>query len=72
MVHKRQTKTLLCQEMYQKFPDSYSYSMKICSILNDYLKTGKIGPEKIQNLEKYFSKNHQDKKFLFTAVKELR
>ena len=71
LVNKDRVKSFFCDKMYAKYPNSYSYSMKLCSIFNNYKSTKKVSSKQIKNLEEYFKDSHQDKKYLLTAVKDL-
>jgi len=71
LVHKKKVKHLLCTPLFERFPNSYSYSMKICKILMMYMSTNKISQELISDLEKYFQEGHKDKIYLLSAVKDI-
>lgn len=72
LVNKKKAKKLLCMDTYKKFPKAFSYSVKICAILEQYLAEGKVQPTRIDDLKKYFEKNHQDRAYLVSAVEDLK
>lgn len=71
IVNRSIVKKLFCEKLYNKYPNDYSYPMKICRILKDYLKEGRVDQQHIVNLEEYFESNYKDKVYLLEAVKYL-
>jgi len=63
---------LLCSETFEKYGKIYSYSMMICSILQDYQKTKKVDSKNIQELESYFKAQANKESALLEMVKDLR
>lgn len=72
LVNKKKTKKFLCMDTYKKFPNAFSYSVKICGAIEQYMKEGKVASTRIDDLKKYFEKNHQDKSFLLSALEDLK
>ena len=71
LVNKRKVKKIFCRDSYNKYPHSYSYTIKICGILIIFVSTGKIDQKKMHDLEQYFKDTQRDEKYLLTAIKEL-
>ena len=71
MVKKQSVKSLFCLEDYNRYPNAFSYSIILCKGLKHYLKEGKVKPSHLQELKSYFSKNAQDRDFLFIILDEL-
>jgi hypothetical protein len=62
---------LLCADTFAQYPNAYSYSMMICSILHDYQKEGTLNLETFKRLEEYFKHDHKHESYLLQMVKKL-
>lgn len=71
LVNKNKKNELACAETLKKYPDSYSYSIKICKILKEYQDTKKLSLNKLSDLNEYFKGNHSDKSYLSRALEDL-
>jgi hypothetical protein len=71
LVNKNKKNELACAATMKKYPDSYSYSVKICKILKEYQDTKKLSSSKLSDLNEYFKTNHSDKSYLARALADL-
>lgn len=65
-------KALACSDEYKKYPNAYTYSILICGLLNDYVNTSKLNPERLKRAEKYFAEEAPDKSYMLEVVKEMK
>ena len=72
LLNKKKVKELYCNKEYKKYPDAYAYSMIVCGLLNDYLKTGHFTDKKMKVAEEYFTKSGSEKKYLLEMLKEIK
>ena len=63
--------SLHCKKTYQDHPHSYSYSMKICGLLIDYLNTGRVNKSNKADLKDFLKTHYPKKMYLFHAVSKL-
>lgn len=63
---------LFCSESYARFPNSYSYSMKICGAIHEYIKKGEVSSSRKNDLKAFFDENYQNKSYLLKAVHDLK
>jgi len=68
---KAQVDHLLCLPSFKKYSSSYDYSILLCDILDAYLKSGKVYPEKMAKLKTYFKEFDKDMNFLVAAVQKI-
>lgn len=71
-INKGHVKTLACNDEYKKYPNAYTYSILICGLLNDYMNTSKLNPERLKRAEKYFTEEAPDKSYMLEVVKEMK
>ncbi len=71
LVNKDSRHTLTCEQLWEKFKNSYSYGILICGILKDFQANGKVTPAKLKELDDYFDVFDEDMHFLAEAVKKL-
>lgn len=64
--------SLLCHDSYQRYPNSHSYSMKICGILNEFLEKGEVSSSRLDDLEDFFQNNYRNLRYLHQAAKDLK
>jgi len=72
LVYKNKKTKLVCKKPFLKYPNSYTYSMLICGILIDYLKNNKISSTKMSELNNYFNKRFENKRYLYNALLNLK
>ncbi|MBI2519594.1 MAG: hypothetical protein HYV97_04230 [Bdellovibrio sp.] len=70
---KVEKKKLKCSPIAQKAKKGEKgYTVQICGILQSYLSSNKLSPIQLEKLEKYLSVVHEDKKYLLSAIKDLK
>ncbi len=74
LVYGKVDKTKLkCLPIQQKSKQSdQGYTLQICNILLSYLDSGKLSPDRLQKLDRYLSAVDQDKKYLLSALRDLK
>ncbi len=76
LVNRRKAGNLFCADDLKKYPDAYSYSIRLCKILSSYIEKGAVDPAAWQSLESFFKENNesavQDKRYLVAAAEELK
>jgi len=56
---------------YQKYPESYAWTMLSAKVLLIYLETGKVDTKAIQDLEDFLKKYYPNRLFWIKALKDL-
>lgn len=73
LVLKNSKDSLLCTDTYEKYPKSYSYSMKMCKALIEYSKNGSISKGSLKEVEQVFkNKIYKNDDFLYQALLDLK
>lgn len=66
-------KNILCEETYNKYPKSLSYSVKLCKSLLEFRQSGKIAQATLEETQAVFKNNiYKNDKFLYSALLDLK
>jgi len=71
-INHKNVKELFCNKQYNEYPNSYAYSTLLCSLLNDYLQTGKFNLKRAKLADQYFNLENVEKKYLYDIAKEIK
>lgn len=63
---------LLCAPVYARYPNSYSYSMKLCGILDSHLNEAQVSDAQIADLETFLRENYRQLRYLAAAARDLQ
>jgi hypothetical protein len=62
---------LLCEPTLAQYPDAYSYSIKICSLLASLKRSGRADTVKVAEVRKFFEREKVRKPELLSAIEDL-
>ncbi|MBF8222418.1 hypothetical protein [Halomonas sp. 328] len=63
---------LLCAPVYARYPNSHSYSMKLCAILESHLEEGRVSEAQLADLETFLRENYRQLRYLAGAARDLQ
>lgn len=72
VVNKTNVSSFYCEPQLLQYPKAQVYSMKICSLLVDYKKQGKLSSESFIECKEFVEKNAKQKKYLMDALESLQ
>ncbi|MDQ2070338.1 hypothetical protein [Natronospira bacteriovora] len=70
-VHGREVDKLHCRSVHDAHPNSYSYSVRLCAILIQYLDQGEVDQKRIDAMAEVIEDNYRRLRFLIDAAEDL-
>ena len=72
LVKGREVTELGCLPIYEKYKESYAYSVLTCGILKEFKKSGRLDEKEMARLESFFQNHDQQMKFLLAVISDLK